>query len=244
GSLLKNQEIAEAVVRVTTGGGLVSIHIDTINEDDYKNLHENKSDFIQDTLEGLEQLITLDKLPSELLNCMTFSSVIAEKRFEEIVDYFIDNYGITSSIVVYKPVVPELDHLIPSLEQVRHAVEYKNRRNFSVEVPAIPQCVSKFYCGTTTSVLVNGGLSVCSRIRHAVVKLGDRRFKEVFSKYRDILLTKKLQDKEFLNPACKECSFNNICWGCRANAWYYKGDFFAGDPKCWHQSNYFSKLQP
>ncbi|MFX0067421.1 MAG: radical SAM/SPASM domain-containing protein [Candidatus Hermodarchaeota archaeon] len=236
GSLLEDHTTAKDVVRATSGGGLVSIHIDTINEEDYKKLHKNHPSFIKATFDGLEELISLGKSPNELLNCMTFSSLVANKRFEEIVDFFMENYGMTTSIVVYKPVVPGLDYLIPNLEQVRHAVEYKNQKNFSVEVPAIPQCVSKFYCGTTASVMVNGGLSVCSRIRHAVAKLGNRRFKEAFNEYRDILVTKQLQQHQFLDPSCQKCAFNNICWGCRANAWYYNKSFFAGDPKCWHRA--------
>lgn len=235
GSLLNDPVIAKEVVRVTNGGGLVSIHIDTIDELDYQKLHENSPKFIQTTLEGLEKLLVLGKSPDELLNCMTFSSVIAEKRFEEIVDFFMDKHEITSSIVVYKPVVPGLDYLIPSIEQVRHAVEYKNRKNFSIEIPAIPQCVSKFYCGTTASVLVDGSLSVCSRIRHGIGKLGKTTFKDTFNQYKELLLTQKLQDSRFLDPSCQQCSFNNICWGCRANAWYYKGDIFASDPKCWYR---------
>ncbi|MDP6874354.1 MAG: hypothetical protein QF521_12560, partial [Alphaproteobacteria bacterium] len=33
--------------------------------------------------------------------------------------------------------------------------------------------------------------------------------------------------------ACASCDNNDVCWGCRANAYFYKGDVTASDPMCW-----------
>jgi MoaA/NifB/PqqE/SkfB family radical SAM enzyme len=30
-----------------------------------------------------------------------------------------------------------------------------------------------------------------------------------------------------------ECADRDVCWGCRANAYFYKGDIAASDPMCW-----------
>ena len=121
-------------------------------------------------------------------------------------------------------------------EEIREALEYKNKRCLGVNIPTIPQCVSKYYCGTTAAIIAGNALSPCSRIRYAVARLDKRSFKEVYEENRNSLLTTALQNSNNLSQECKVCELNTICWGCRSNAWYYSRDFLAPDPKCWRIS--------
>jgi len=200
----------------------------------YKQLHRAAPSFISQVLQGLQNLLDLGKPPDELFHCITFTKLQAGADFRHSVDKLMEEFGIPTGIVPYKPALKGYDHLIPSTDEIRAALEYKTQRCQGPEIPIIPQCVSKYYCGTTAAIINGDALSPCSRIRYAVKRLKSQRFNEVFNEVRELLLTTALHEKNNLSSTCQICKWNEICWGCRSNAWYYAGDFLAPDPKCWY----------
>ncbi|MFX1507812.1 MAG: hypothetical protein ACFFDC_17120, partial [Promethearchaeota archaeon] len=165
------------------------------------------------------------------------------RDFKETINYFDKNLGIPVTFISYKPTSNDIRLPITS-QQIKEAERVKTDVFYGTNVPIIPQCVSKFYCGTTASIIpeignpMAGNFTVCSRIRQSFgkLKLG-QSFKDEFNRVKEILLTRKLKEVINLPKDCQQCAYNNICWGCRSNAWYYLGDIFAGDPRCWRRSH-------
>ncbi|MFX0115906.1 MAG: radical SAM/SPASM domain-containing protein [Candidatus Hodarchaeota archaeon] len=237
GDLLADKTTAKKAMKATEGGGLISVHFDTFDRSLYKKLHKASPKFIDAVLKGLRNLLDLGKPAEELFHCITFTNLQAGSDFRNSVDRLLDDFGVPTGIVPYKPAIPGFERLIPTSQQIQEALEYKNKRIFEADIPAIPQCVSKYYCGSTAAVIAGDALSPCSRIRTAVGKrIRDSRFKDAFEINRNQLLTTILQDHNNLSSRCQACTLNDICWGCRSNAWYYAGDFLASDPKCWKQA--------
>ncbi|MFX1513401.1 MAG: radical SAM/SPASM domain-containing protein [Promethearchaeota archaeon] len=232
GNLLSDPVIAEKAVAVTEGG-LISVHFDTFSPTLYERLHRVPPSFVDQILQGLRNVINLGKPPEELYHCITFTKLQAGSDFQQTVDRLLDELDIPTGIVPYKPALPDYDYLIPSSEEIREALEYKNKRCLGVDIPIIPQCVSKFYCGTTAALINGDALSLCSRIRHVVARLENHTFCDVFNDHRHSLLKIPLRTLTNLPQICQSCELNTICFGCRSNAWYYAYDFLARDPKCW-----------
>lgn len=241
GNQLKKLSVAEKTVELSSDGGFISVHLDSINPEIYSKLTNGNIQYLEDTMKGIENLINLGKPPSEILNCLALTGLQVGEDFKNTVHYFHEKFGIPVTFISYKPTSKD-SRLLITPQQIREAEREKTDICFGSDVPIIPQCVSKFYCGTTASIIpevddpTTGNLTVCSRIRQSFGKLKfGQSFKDQFNKIKDILLTRKLKDVINLPKDCQQCKYNNICWGCRSNAWYYAGDVFVGDPRCWRR---------
>ncbi|MFX0185716.1 MAG: hypothetical protein ACFE95_21745, partial [Candidatus Hodarchaeota archaeon] len=232
--------VAEKSIELTSNGGFISVHLDSINPKIYNELTNGNIRYLEDTLKGIQNLIDLGKPPSEILNCLTLTGLQVGEDFRNTVKFFHEEFGIPVTFITYKP-TSEDPRLPVTSQQIRDAERLKTDLFYGQNVPIIPQCVSKFYCGTTASIIPEvcnpsaGNLTVCSRIRQSFgkIELG-QSFEHRFNKIRHILLTRKLKGISNLPHDCQNCQYNTICWGCRSNAWYYNGDVFAGDPRCWY----------
>ncbi len=242
GNQLNKKSVAEKTVELTRGGGFISVHLDSVNPNIHRELTNSTIQYLEDALKGIQRIIDLGKPSSEILNCLTLTGLQAGEDFRNTVKYFHEKFGIPVTFVSYKP-TSENTRLLITPQQIREAERIKTDTFFGTHIPIIPQCVSKFYCGTTASILPEvgkptvGNLTVCSRIRQSFGKIeSGQSFKKEFSKIKHILLTRKLKELSNLPKDCQLCNFNNICWGCRSNAWYYTEDVFAGDPRCWRRT--------
>jgi len=239
GNQLKKSSIAKKTIELTSGGGFISVHLDSVNPEIYSDLTNGNLNYLNDTLKGIQNLIGLGKPPSEIINCLALTGLQVGEDFRNTVEFFHNKYGIPVTFISYKPTSNDTRLQITS-QQIKEAERVKTDICYGPDVPIIPQCVSKFYCGTTASIIPEvgnpdvGNLTVCSRIRQSFGKFTfGQSFRDQFDRIKDILLTRKLKDVSNLPNDCQQCTYNNICWGCRSNAWYYAGDIFAGDPRCW-----------
>lgn len=241
GNQLKKPSIAKKTIELTSSGGFISVHLDSVNPEIYSDLTNGNLHYLKDTLKGIQNLIDLGKSSSEILNCLALTGLQVGEDFQNTVQYFHEEFGIPVTFISYKPTSKDPRLPITS-QQIREAERLKTDVFYGQNIPIIPQCVSKYYCGTTASIIPEigdptiGNFTVCSRIRQSFGKLKfGHSFKTQFNKYKDILLTRKLKNLNNLPKDCQQCTYNNICWGCRSNAWYYLGDVFAGDPRCWRR---------
>jgi radical SAM protein with 4Fe4S-binding SPASM domain len=217
--------------------GFVSFHLDTLNPEIYQKLSSSPPEFIDKTLSNLEEVLEKGVKPNRLNNCMTFTKLQAGEDFKQTIRTIYEKYGVVSGIVPYKHVIdkPELRVLVPTSNDIYKALSYQSSLIYKEKLPITPQCVSKFYCGTTCSLTVNKELAPCSRIRHTIAKIEEKKFLEAFNSVKSQLLKEPLRDPNNLVDDCRTCKHKDICWGCRGNAFYYGGDFLGGDPKCWHR---------
>ena len=172
------------------------------------------------------------KNPKDIYNCITLTNLQTKGDYKETAEFFNDNFGIKSTFVTYKPVYSSSE-FSPTPEEVKSASIVKNKVNGS-NFPPIPQCVDKFYCGTTMSIINKLYLTPCSRIRHSFADITNKRFIDSFYQNIDILLKLPLRD-ETKPIKCRDCERRGICWGCRGNAWYYESNIMGTDTKCWVQ---------
>ena len=216
--------------------GFVSFHLDTLNPDVYRQLAQSPR-YIDRTIQGVEQILDSGVDCSRLNNCMTFTKFQAGTDFENTVTTLFEKYGIASGIVPYKPVakLEDSDRFVPTVSEIHEAYQILSSVIYDSKLPVIPQCVSKFYCGTTASLTVEKYLTLCTRIRHPVAYVKNSDFQSVFESVRSELLKIPLRNPENLGETCRTCQYNDICWGCRGNAYYYGGDYMGEDTKCWHR---------
>ena len=241
GNQLKKNSVAQKAIELTNDGGFISVHLDSVNPEIYSQLTTGNLQYLKDTLKGIQNLIDLGKPSSEILNCMALTGFQVGGDFRNTVEFFNNKFGIPVTFIGYKP-TSDNPRLKVTPQQMRDAERIKTDICLGLNIPIIPQCVSKFYCGTTASIIPEAGnpsagnLTVCSRIRQSFGKIeSGQSFKEQFNKIKHILLTRKLKEISNLPEDCQHCTYNNICWGCRSNAWYYNGDVFTGDPRCWRR---------
>ncbi|MEM4734303.1 MAG: radical SAM protein [Candidatus Thorarchaeota archaeon] len=222
--------------------GIVSFHLDTLDPSVYRQLSSTSPEFVSRVLSNVQELIRQGVQPERLYNCMTFTRLQAGNDFRNTVRTLSENYGVITGIVPYKHVVddPSLVHLVPTAEEIRDALSFRNTLIYGGRLPITPQCVSKFYCGTTCSLTVNRELTPCTRIRYAVNRVSGDDFLTPFRESRSLLLKESMRRSEHLSDQCRNCRYSPVCWGCRGNAWYYGGDFLGSDPKCWYLSTQHS----
>lgn len=230
GYLFKDKRISKKAVELTEGG-IISVHFDSIEKTVYEALHTNDfDDFRISVEEGLRNLIELGKDPNEIYNCVTLTNLQTNGDYKRTSEYFKDKFGIKTTFVVYKPVYSS-PSLSPTPSDVKAASIVKNKINGS-SMPPTPQCVDRYYCGTTMAVTNKLYLTPCSRIRQSFGSIANERFLDSFNKNSDTLLKIPLRDSGRLSK-CSKCENSDICQGCRGNAWYYGSDVLGKDPKCW-----------
>ncbi len=235
GDLLTDPKTVDFLLAEDTPG-MVSFHLDTLDPQVYQHLSSSPASHINKVMSDIEYLMNIGVRPERLYNCMTFTRLQAGEDFKNTVRTLFERFGIFSGIVPYKHVVddPTIADLVPSPQQIYEALSFRSSLMYGGELPVIPNCVSKFYCGTTCALTVNRELTPCARIRYAVDRVTENDFLTPFRVSRSRLLKEPLRDSENISGQCRGCKYTSICWGCRGNAWYYGGDFLGEDPKCWH----------
>jgi radical SAM protein with 4Fe4S-binding SPASM domain len=232
---LQHKEIARKAIEVTTGG-FIAVHLDTLDENIYKTLHKgDPHQQIQTILKGVENLRSLEKDPNEMYNCITFTKPVAQD-VEKTIKFFYDTYGIRTCLtqMCLAGLATEHKNWVPSLEEIRAACEIRDKINY----PGSPHSFSsmdtnKYYCGNMICVTVEGDVTPCSVIRKSVGNIHRTPLEQIISDHRDELLWLKLRKPESLPGHCASCENSEVCWGCRAAAYYDSGDACGVDPKCY-----------
>lgn len=235
GAPLRDPEVAARVAEVTSEGGFVSIHLDTLDPSLWSQLHRRAGEVaIAEIQAGLDNLIAAGKPASEILNCITYTALQPLDDLEATIRWFREEKGMETCLVLFKPAGAgsAFGHLTPLRETVRDAYLIRNEHG-GPGVPLGSQDVTKFYCGTKCCVTFDGEVTPCSLVREGIDNVFRRPFREIFREHREQLLLLPLHREENLPEGCRRCPNNGACWGCRTNAFYYSGDLLAADPECW-----------
>ncbi len=232
---LLNAEVIVDFLTDDTNEGFVSFHLDTLDPEIYRRL-ACSPEYIDVVLKNIEFLLDQGVNPERLNNCFTFTRLQGPDDLENTVRTLHEEYGILSGIVPYKPVGYPTDAMlyIPTTEEIHAAYRLLSEIQFGSKMPITPQCVSKYYCGTTCALTIEKGLTLCTRIRQPLVRIHGTDFKTAFESAKYTLLRGPLRDTSNRCESCRSCGNNEICWGCRGNAFYYAGDFMGPDVKCWN----------
>jgi len=236
---LANPEIAKKAVEATKGG-FISTHLDTINPKLYSLLHggEDCNDNIGNIdliLSGVKNTLKAGKNPEAMVNCITFTSPLADNDVYRMISYFHEEFSIKTCLTLFNPVVHQSSNPSwePSNIQIKRAYEYRDLINYPNDPSCGPMDVSKFYCGTVICITAEGWLVPCSVIRTKEFgNINHDKFETLVENKKNRLLFLDFRDPSKLPGNCSSCSNNSSCFGCRSSAYYYGGDIMAADPKC------------
>jgi radical SAM protein with 4Fe4S-binding SPASM domain len=240
GMPLGNIEVARKAVEVTNGG-FISVHLDSLDEEIYGKLHTgNPKKKIQLILKGIENVQALGKEPDNMINCITFSKLVAGEDVKQTTRYFFENYGMRTCLTQMCKAGLAREHAdwIPAIQDIQEACEVRDEINYpGSSLSMSTMDANKFYCGGIICVTIDGDLTPCSVIRKGFGNIHDTSFELVVEQHKDDLLLTKLRDPGNLPGHCSVCDHNSVCWGCRATAFYENGDVLSEDPRCWMNPN-------
>ncbi len=239
---LADLEVAQKAVEVTEGG-FISVHLDSLDKRIYKLLHSGEPKKKIDTiLKGVDNVQSLGKKPENMINCITFTKIVAGEDVKKTIQYFFDKKGMRTCLTQMCMTGLAKDHpeWIPSLQDIKEACEMRESSNYSESKQTISAMdTNKFYCGGMICVTIDGDVTPCSVVRKGVGNIHDKPLETIVREKRDDLLLTHIRDPKNMSGHCSVCEHNSVCWGCRATAYYEKGDILAEDPKCYiNPSNY------
>ena len=221
-------------VAEVTSGGFVSVHLDSLDEEIYRVLHTGEPDTkIQSVLRGVENLLDAGKPPREIINCITFTRPLAGKDVERTIRYFSDK-GIRTCLtqICMAGLGKEHPEWVPSGPQIRHAIGIRDRMNYpGSDLSMSTMDVNKYYCGGMVCITVEGDVTPCSVIREGFGNVNRMPFGEIITQYHRELLFIPLRERGNADR-CSSCKNQQVCWGCRATAYYTTGNLMADDPNC------------
>lgn len=245
---LANSEIAKKAVKVTKNG-FISTHLDTLDPKLYILLHggeecDGNSENIQLILKGIKNTIAAGKDPGAMVNCITYTSHLANGYAKGMISYIQEKFGIKTCLTLFNPVIHRNSNKSwePNLFQIEDAYEHRDRVNYPEDPSCGPMDVSKFYCGTVICITAEGWLTPCSVIRtEEFGNVHEESLETLVEKKKNRLLFLDFRDHSNLPANCSSCANNSFCFGCRSSAFYYGGDILAADPKCYHYNPSNSK---
>lgn len=235
---LSNINIARKVAE-TTKGGFVSVHLDTLDETIYKKLHLGDPKLkIYSILKGVDNLQKLGKKPENMINCITFTKLVAND-VEKTIKYFFEKKGMRTCLtqLCTEGEAIKYPEWIPDQKDIQNACEGRDRINYpNSSLSMCTMDVNKFYCGGMICVTIDGDVTPCSVIRKSFGNIHDLSLEEIVNEHKKELLFMHLRNHENLSEMCSSCENNSICWGCRAAAYYGEGDTCGIDPNCYKKN--------
>jgi len=235
GMPLADIEIAEKAVEVSEGG-FISVHLDSLDERIYKKLHTgDPKPKINTILKGINNVQSLGKKPENMINCITFTKLVA-KDAKNTIKYFFEKLGMRTCLTQMCTVGLAEDRYawVPNIQEIKNVCEFRDKMNYpNSSLSMCTMDTNKFYCGGMICVTIDGDVTPCSVIRKGYGNIHESSLKEIVEKYKDELLLTHLREIQNLPGNCSTCEHNSVCWGCRATAYYEKGDILAEDPRCY-----------
>lgn len=232
---LEDIEVAKKAVEVSEGG-FISVHLDSLDEIIYGKLHTgNPKKKIDSILKGINNVQSLGKKPENMINCITFTKLVA-KDAKNTIKYFFEKLGMRTCLTQMCTVGLAEDRYawVPNIHEIKNVCEFRDKMNYpNSSLSMCTMDTNKFYCGGMICVTIDGDVTPCSVIRKGYGNIHESSLKEIVEKYRDELLLTHLREIQNLPGNCSTCEHNSVCWGCRATAYYEKGDILAEDPRCY-----------
>jgi MoaA/NifB/PqqE/SkfB family radical SAM enzyme len=164
---LKKNKIAERAVKVTQNGGFISVHLDSLNPEVYKQVHLLRSkENISAILQGVDNVLSLGKSPDEVWNCITLTKPIASTDVNETMKWFWTNKRIRTVLTLYNPVSSDDPRdLEPSTQLIQKAYQGRDEIMYQDDLSFSTMDVNKFYCGSMICITSEGYYTPCSVIR-------------------------------------------------------------------------------
>lgn len=126
----------------------------------------------------------------------------------------------------------ELKNIFDELSSIDRE-EYNNEWE-SVHPPiAGSSCRRHYY---SLYIKADGNVIPCSGIDLAVGNIRDELLQNIISQSEIIQELRHIDDK--IKGKCRNCDLSKNCYGCRANAYMFYGDYLEEDPLCWRNGRF------
>jgi radical SAM protein with 4Fe4S-binding SPASM domain len=208
---------------------LVGINFDTVDLSDFMATH-TQARVLEKKYEAFERLLDAGFHPTRIMPCLTLTKQVA-RSIERTLDWLVDEKGAGYvPMFVYHPVGEGTDTAFtPNQEEIRKAYEYRAKKLGEHWLRIGPTECGRFYCQSKIHITYDGKVLPCAILYdHEVGNVHDKPLKQILGENAQRLC----YDFE-VKGACAECADRDVCWGCRAHAYLYKGDVTASDPMCW-----------
>lgn len=231
---LANETTAKQAVQLTTNG-FISVHLDTLDEHIYQQLHHgNAHHNIHTILKGVDLVQKHGKPPDHMLNCITLTKPVAP-TVKHTITYFYHQKGIRTCLTQLCPTGLAAQHpeWTPTPTDIKNAYTARDTINYPDTALSMGTMdTNKYYCGGIICITIDGDVTPCSVIREGVGNIHHQPLEQIITQHRNTLLFSHLRNPENLQHNCHNCENTSICWGCRATAYYDTGNSLSKDPKC------------
>jgi radical SAM protein with 4Fe4S-binding SPASM domain len=131
---------------------------------------------------------------------------------------------------VYHPIGQGADRsLTPNQEEIRRAYEYRAKKLGAHWLRIGPTECGRHYCQSKFHITYDGRVLPCAVLYDFEMgNVNDQPLAEILREN-----ARRFCYDVGVKGACAECADRDVCWGCRANAYFYKGDIAASDAMCW-----------
>jgi MoaA/NifB/PqqE/SkfB family radical SAM enzyme len=148
---LANPEVAKKVAKVTKNG-FVSTHLDTLDPELYGQLHggegcDGDPNNIRLILKGIKNVLSAGKNPGAMVNCITYTTPLAEGDAKGMISYFQEKFNIKTCLTLFNPVIHRTGNPSwePTVFQIKDAFDHRDRVNYPDDPSCGPMDVSKLF---------------------------------------------------------------------------------------------------
>jgi MoaA/NifB/PqqE/SkfB family radical SAM enzyme len=231
GPLLKDVGQAKWAIDLTRGG-YIMVHLDSLDPEVQRSMRSSYNPITtRDTLKGVELLLEMGKPAKDIGNLLMLTSAQSIEDVRETMTVLLDHYGMRTCLMSLKPVdeIGRLTPLLPRPEVVAEA--YRIRDSLFLQGRSMGcQDFPREYCGTTVFVSLDGKVSSCYSLRRNLGSVREHTLDDIVSASSSSLFFTGFRDHtdEVVSCSCNQ----ELCWGCRANAYYFGGGTYQKDPFC------------
>lgn len=210
---------------------IMGIHIDTLDPEVYSKLHHDPKT-LEQKIQGYRNLLDAGFPPDRVYGCICITKPAVE-TIEETIDWFVDEMGAKFvELPIFRPLGfggESPHHWEPTVEEVKRALYYRASKLGENFLRIGPTDCGRFFCESWFMITFEGNVLSCGNIPEPIFgNVYQRSVKDIFEGNRDAILFRfPIEGK------CGDCENNDVCFGCRANAYVYTGNVRASDPKCW-----------
>lgn len=231
GSRLNDVGTAKWVVDLTEGG-YVMVHLDSLDPEVLRSMRSSYNPAtMRDTLRGVELLQDIGKPPAEIGNLLMLTSAQGLEDVKETMNVLYEKYGMRTCLMSLKPVdgSGEVNAMLPSPETVSAAYSYRDSLFLQGHTMGC-QDFPREYCGTTVFISLDGVVSSCYSLRRELGSVREQDLGDIIMRGSSSLFFNEFR-KGAGQMVCRSCD-KKICWGCRANAFYFGEGADSRDPLC------------
>jgi MoaA/NifB/PqqE/SkfB family radical SAM enzyme len=215
-----------------TKGGYVMIHLDSLNPDTLRAMRSTYNPLTtRETLRGVELLLDMGKPANEIGNLLMLTSYQTSQDVKETMTYLYNKLGVRTCLMSLKPVddAGKLTAMIPKAEEVSAAYRLRDEMFLGGQSMGC-QDFPRQFCGSTLFISNDGRVSSCYSLRRNLGSVRESNLEDLVASNASSLFFTEFREIE-PSVVCKSCD-KQLCWGCRANAFYFGNGAYSPDPLC------------